>query len=198
MKCPRLVRAFFALSVTTASVASALGAWPASLSAAASDDRETTAALLKEIDASPKKALVAELVTRSRSASDRAAKLREKGDEPHARLADGLAKTWAEAARDTLRAVAAEERGLGAQRDAVDAGAQADRERALLEEAMAQVGRLKAQLEPLEKPSKEAPARTSKAANDETKDAAAPKASSAKKDGKTPKKNASDKDGGAP
>ena len=136
--------------------------------AAAPDDRSVTEEALREVERSPKKDVAAEMTARSRAALDRAAKLRAAGDEPHARLADGLAKTWAEAARDILRAVDVEEKAQAARRAATDAGTVAERERALLEEGIAQSGRLKAQLESTERESKEQPARTSAAANDAT------------------------------
>jgi hypothetical protein len=89
--------------------------------------------------------------------------MRSAGDESHARIADSVARTWAEAARDVVRAVEVEERAAVARRAATDAGAQAERERALLEEAIAQSGRVRAQLDALERESKEQPARTSMA-----------------------------------
>ena len=136
--------------------------------AAGSDDRAAAEAVLREVEASPKKDVAAEMTTRSRGALDRAAKLRAAGDEAHARLADGLAKTWAETARDVVRAVDVEEKAQTSRRAATDAGVLADRERALLEEGIAQSGRVRAQLEAVERESKEQPARTSAAANADT------------------------------
>ena len=115
------------------------------------------------------------MTARSRAALERAAKLRAAGDEPHARLADGLAKTWAEAARDVLRAVEVEEKSQATRRAATDAGLVAERERALLEEGIAQSGRLRAQLESTEREAKEQPARTSAAANTDVADGGAPR-----------------------
>lgn len=132
------------------------------------DDRATTDALLREAEGSKKKDVALEMIARSRAALERAARLRASGDEPHARLADGLARTWAEAARDVIRAVEVEERAQAARRGATDAGAMAERERALLEEGIAQTGRLEAQLDAAERESKEQPARTSAAAGAET------------------------------
>jgi len=129
------------------------------------DDRAAAEATLKDVEASPKKDVAAELVARSRASLERAARLRSGGDEPRARLADALARTWAEAARDVVRAVDVEERAQAARRAATDAGATAERERALLEEGIAQSGRIRAQLEAAEKETKETPARTSTAAN---------------------------------
>jgi hypothetical protein len=145
--------------------------------AAGPDDRAATEALLREVEASPKRDVGAEPIARSKAALERATRLRAAGDEPHARLADGLAKTWAEAARDVVRAVDVEERAQASRRGATDAGVVAERERALLEEGIAQSGRLRAQLESAERESKEQPARTSKIANSDVADGgAAPRA----------------------
>jgi hypothetical protein len=133
--------------------------------AAGPEDRPATEAVLREVEASPKMDIATEMIARSKAALEQAARLRAAGDEPHARLADGLAKTWADAARDVVRAVDVEERAQAARRAATDAGVVAERERALLEEGIAQSGRLRAQLESAERESKEQPARTSKVAN---------------------------------
>jgi hypothetical protein len=154
--------------------------------AAGPDDRAATEAVLREVEASPKRDVVSEMVVRSKAALERATRLRAAGDEAHARIADGLAKTWAEAARDVVRAVAVEERAQAARRQATDAGVVAERERALLEEGIAQSGRLRAQLESAERESKEQPARTSKVANsdlDAGPRAASPRAASPKDGG---------------
>lgn len=127
-------------------------------------ERTTAETLLREVDASPQKEVARDYVARSRAALDRAARLRSAGDETHARLADSLARAWAEAARDLTRAAATEQSAATLRRDANDAGVIADRERALLEEAIAQSGRLRAQLEAHEREGKEQPARTSTAA----------------------------------
>jgi len=153
------------------------------------DERAAAESVLKEIEASPRKDAAGELITRSRAALDRAAQLRAGGDESHARLADRLARTWAEAARDVVRAAVVEESAAAARRGATDAGTLADRERALLEEAIAQSGRLRAQLDSVERDGKEQPARTSSAAAD----AGAAGASAPRK---TPPASAND--GGAP
>ncbi|HSO36890.1 MAG TPA: hypothetical protein VLT33_30395 [Labilithrix sp.] len=158
------------LGALTAATALAIGVVAA---AAGTDDRGATDAVLREVEASPKKDVVSEMIARSRAAQDRAAKLRASGDETHARLADGLAKTWAEAARDVVRAADVEERAQAARRAATDAGLVAERERALLEEGIAQSGRVKAQLEAVERDAKEQPARTSAAANADTDGGAA-------------------------
>ena len=161
------------------------------VAAAAPDDRTATEEALRDVERSPRKDIAAEMTTRSRAALERAEKLRAAGDEPHARLAEGLAKTWAEAARDVLRAVEVEERSQMARRAATDAGSVAERERALLEEGTAQSGRLRAQLASAERDAKEQPARTSAAANADAADGGAPR--------RAPKvPPAAARDGGAP
>ncbi len=166
-----------AIVLGAGSLLGALGLLGASVAAAAGpDDRAATETVLREVEASPKKDVAAEMIARSKAALDRAARLRAAGDEPHARLADGLAKTWADAARDVLRAVDVEARAEAARRGATDAGVVAERERALLEEGIAQSGRLRAQLESAERESKEQPARTSKVANSDVADGGAPRA----------------------
>jgi hypothetical protein len=140
---------------------------------------------LREVEASPKKEVASELVARSRAALERGGRMRSAGDEAHARVADSVARTWAEAARDVARAAVVEARSAEARRGATDAGALADRERAQLEEAIAQSGRLRAQMESAERDGKEQPARTSAAANSDAGTRA-------------PSKPANTKDGGAP
>ena len=172
------------------------------LAMAAGDDRGAAEAVLKEVEASPRKDVAGELVARSRAALDRAASLHGSGDEGHAKLAERLARTWAEAARDVVRAAVVEESAAAARRGATDAGALADRERALLEEAIAQSGRLRAQLDAVERESKEQPVRTSTAAADTKAGTRAPAKASAPnvKDGGAPPSTSGTKpaaDGGA-
>lgn len=163
----------------------------------AGDDRAAAESVLKELEASPRNPVATELVARSRAALERGAKLRSSGDEAHAKLADNLARTWAETARDVVRAAVVEESAAAARRGATDAGALADRERALLEEAIAQSGRLRAQMDVVERENKDQPARTSMAANSDA--GARPKPAPGAKDGgaPTPKTPASVTDGGA-
>lgn len=156
------------------------------VAAAGNDDRGVAETALKEVAASPKKDAASELVARSKAALDRGAQLRTKGDEKHALLADGVARTWAEAARDAVKAATVEEAAAKARNDATDAGLVADRERALLEEAVAQSGRLRAQLESGTK-DKETPARTSAQASSDAGAKPTPKsAPKAKADGGAP------------
>src|SRR5215467_12093053 len=124
----------------------ALAAVPYAL-AQGGDDRAATQAILAQLDRdSAHKTLLADPLRRAHDALERATRMRNAGDEAHARIADGLARQWAEAARDLVRAADAENHASDARRDALDAGAQAERERALLEEALARAGRLRAQI----------------------------------------------------
>ncbi|MBX3206636.1 MAG: hypothetical protein KF764_16300 [Labilithrix sp.] len=164
---------------------------------AAGDDRAAAEAMLKDVEASPRKDAAGDLVTRSRAALERGASLRSSGDEAHARLADSLARTWAEAARDVARAAAVEQSAAAHRRSATDAGVLADRERALLEEAIAQSGRLRAQLDSAQRDAKEQPARTSTTAASDAgarAPAKAPAAAGGKESAPAPKTTA---DGGA-
>jgi hypothetical protein len=128
------------------------------------DDRAATESMLQEAEREPaRKAATADVVRRAREAIERATRLRSAGDETHAKLADGLAKELAETARDLGRTVDAERQAADARRGALDAGAQAERERALLEEGIAQNGRLRAELAEAERTGKEAPLKTNAA-----------------------------------
>lgn len=148
------------------------------------DDRAIAEATVKEVEAAPSgKALAGEPLARAHEALDRAQRLRDVRDEPRARLADGLARTWAETARDVVKAAEAEARAKKAREESVDAGAQVDRERALLEEGLGQAGRLAAQLEALEREAKHGPDRTSNVASDAGAPSKGP-ASAPKKDAK--------------
>lgn len=158
-------------SAKSALLVLAAGLFVAAAAYAGPDDRAAAESAVRELEASPKKAVAAEMTARAKTALDRGAKLRAAGDETHARLADTLARTWADAARESVRAAELEEKAFEARRDASDAGARADRERALLEEAIAQSGRLRAQLGALEHEAP--PSRTSDAGAAKPKDGGA-------------------------
>jgi hypothetical protein len=123
------------------------------------DDRVTAEALLVPIEHDAAHASVtADAVKQARASLERARRMRDATDEPHARLAEALGRLWAEVARDLVRAADAEQAATTARLAADDAGAQAERERALLEEAIATQGRLRAELDALQ--SKSTPDRT--------------------------------------
>lgn len=124
--------------------------------AAGNDDRaaaETLASQLEHDDAH--KALITDSLARARAALERGTRMRAAGDEPHARIADGLAREWAEMARDLARAADAERRANDARKDSLDAGAQLERERAMLEESVTRTGRLRAELAAAEREAKD-------------------------------------------
>ncbi len=94
--------------------------------------------------------LVKDPVKRSRDLLERAHRMRTAGDEVHARLAEAAALQWARVAQDMLRTADAESTAQTARVKALDASASSERERALLEQQLAQNGRLQAELRALE------------------------------------------------
>lgn len=157
------------------------------------DERTRAESTLRELDASPNRALAREAIDRARAALARGDRLRQEGDAAHARLADGAALAWAQMGRDLVRAVEVEARAAAYRRDTADAGRDAEQQRALLEEEIAKNGRLRAQLKALEDGAAEPAARTSAAA----RRAPAPKPPGAP--GRAPAPGAAAaRDGGAP
>lgn len=130
-------------------------------SALAAPEGASAEAILRTLEADRDDAeRTTETRKRARIALERATRFRETGDETRARLAEGLALRTAELARDQARTLRIEKNTDLALRAAQDAGAQVDRERALVEEALAQGGRLRAQLEALAAEKKREPERT--------------------------------------
>ncbi|WP_394828363.1 hypothetical protein [Pendulispora albinea] len=128
-------------------------------------DRARAESLVSELEAdAAHKALTAEVVRRARQYLEQGDKLRAGGDEAHAKLADVVAREWAEVGRDLVRTVELERRAIEARHTADDAGAEVERERALLDEAIAQNGRLRAQVESAEREKKQEPEKTSASA----------------------------------
>ena len=123
------------------------------------DDRATAEALLLPVEHDPVHASVtADAVKEARASLERGRRMRDANDEPRARLAEALGRRWAEVARDLVRAAEAEQAATAARLAADDAGARAERERSLLEEAIATKGRLQAELDAVQ--SRSAPERT--------------------------------------
>lgn len=117
--------------------------------------------ILKEIEAraarDPKTAAVVKAPVESAGkALERAHGARTAGDVAHARLLDGLALEWAEAARDLERAAAAEEVAQSSAKNARDVATQVERARTLLEETQARRGRAAAELSKAEADAKDA------------------------------------------
>ncbi len=122
------------------------------LALAGPEDRTVAESILVKLDAdAAHKSVTSDASARAHAALERATRMRASGDEPHARLADGLAREWAELGRDLVATADLEKKSADARRNATDAGAHAERERALLEEGIAQNGRLRAQLEAAER-----------------------------------------------
>jgi len=111
------------------------------------DDRAVADAIVRQLEAdAAHRPATAEALQRSKQALERGTRLRAAGDEAHAKAADGLAREWAETARDLVRAVDAEAAASESRRKAVEAQAALERAKAQVEEAIARVGRLKAEL----------------------------------------------------
>jgi len=168
MRFPGWSRASRRLSLVA--LALVLSAGVVHVASAKEDDRAVAESALKEAEASPRgKEIAKEPIQRAREALERAQRLRDVRDEPRARLCDGLARTWAETARDVVKAAELEARAGAARSLALDAGAQVERERAQLEEGLGQEGRLRAQIEAIEHETKRGPDRTSAIAKDDKK-----------------------------
>ncbi len=128
---------------------------PRPTSAQGGDDHAVAEGMVKLMEGdAPHAAVAAEALANARAALERATRLRAAGDEAHAKAADGLAREWAETGRDIARAADAEAAAAQMRRKAVDAQAHLERTRALVEEGIARVGRLTAELDQIERPAK--------------------------------------------
>jgi hypothetical protein len=117
------------------------------LALAAGDDRAAAESAIAELEKDPKtKELTADAVSHARTALERAHRMRVGGDEKHARLAEGLALEWAQVGQTLARAADVEVKAKDARQAALDAGARVDRERAMVEQQLAENGRLQAEL----------------------------------------------------
>lgn len=121
----------------------------ATASAQQVSDRVVAEQILAELAQTPEadRAAIDATVAKAKKALDRATSARGGGDVRGGEMLEGLAREWAETARDVLRASAAEADAGAVQAAAADAGVQAERARALLEEAIARKGRAEAELE---------------------------------------------------
>jgi hypothetical protein len=140
MKRSRLV---FALVVALA--AASLWAY------AGNDDRAVAQQAIADLEKDAHtKELCADPLEKARTALERGHRMRTAGDDKHARLAEGLALEWTRVAQELARADALETRAASARTLATDAGARVERERATLEQQLAENGRLQAELAKLE------------------------------------------------
>ena len=118
---------------------------------AAGDDRSAAESTIADLERDPKtKELTADAVKRARTALERARRMHDAGDDRHARLAEGLALEWARVGETLVRAAQVESKAREARLSALDAGAKVDRERAMVEQQLAENGRLQSELSRLE------------------------------------------------
>jgi hypothetical protein len=136
-----LVIACACLGVFAGATSAALGA------RADGDDRAAAEALVVPMQRATPDPATIEAVARARDALEQSTRLRAAGDEAHAKAADGLAREWAETARDLAQAAAAEKQAVERRRRAIQAQAQLERTRALVEDGIARLGRIRAELE---------------------------------------------------
>jgi hypothetical protein len=125
--------------------------------ARADDDRAAAQSLIASGAALGPANVTGPALSAANDAIERATRLRAAGDETHARVADGLAREWAETARDLASAAAAEKMAEDRKRQAIQARAQLQRTKALVEEGIARLGRLRAELDAASGPVKRAP-----------------------------------------
>jgi hypothetical protein len=120
----------------------------ASRDARADDDGVAATALVQQLERdSAHSSIAASAIANVKEALERAVRLRAVADEPHAKTADGLAREWAEMARDLARAADAEKTAWDVKRKAEDAQARLERSRVLVEEGIARVGRMRSELD---------------------------------------------------
>lgn len=118
---------------------------------AGESDRAAAETTLASVEKDPTTTeLIADAVKKSRDALERGRRMRAAGDEKHAKLADGLALEWALVAQELARTAQAERHVRDVSMAGADAGARADRERTLLEQRLAENGRLSAEAARLE------------------------------------------------
>jgi len=111
------------------------------------DDRTVTKTLVLQLEGDSAHASVTgDALRRAKVALERATRFRGAEEGARARLAEGVAREWAEAARDLVSAADAEASAAQVRRKAVDAQERLERSRVLVEEEIARVGRLDAQL----------------------------------------------------
>jgi hypothetical protein len=130
---------------------------PAAAGAQGNDDRSVAEALVKQLEQdAAHKSVLADALRNANEALERARRMHAAGDEGHARDAEGLAREWAETGRDLARAAQAEATAADLRQKALDAQAKLERERALVEEGIARVGRLTAELNHAQAPTRQA------------------------------------------
>lgn len=139
---------------------------PAETPPAPPGDGANAQGILRELEAKAAKdqdvaKVIAEPVKNAKRALERAHGARTAGDTAHAKMLDGVALEWAEAARALDRAAAAERVSTAASQKANEAQTKAERARALLEETQARRGRAAAELAKAEADAKDASKKSS-------------------------------------
>ena len=118
---------------------------------ASADDRSAAEQGVAELEKDAhQKELCADPIAKAKAALERGTRMRAGGDDRHAKLADGLALDWTRVAQELARADALETRAQNSRTLATDAGARVERERATLEQQLAENGRLQAELAKIE------------------------------------------------
>ena len=128
---------------------------------AAPGDGQAAEKLIGEIEARAAKdpalaKVVAEAIESAKKALQRAHGMRASGDDAHARMVDGVALEWAQAADALGEAARAEAAALAKMKKAQDTSERAERARALLEETQARKARAAAELEKVQADAKDA------------------------------------------
>ena len=116
---------------------------------AQSDKAITEQILAGAGSSSAEAALLRAPLDEAKKALQRADGARKSGDVPHAELLEGLAREWAETARDLARAASIESDAGALESAAAQANLRSEKARALLEEAISRRGRAEAELEKL-------------------------------------------------
>jgi hypothetical protein len=136
------------------------GAMPTETPPSPPGDGATAQTILREIELKDRAdtetaRVTAESIAAVKMALEHAYGARAAGDEAHARLHDGIALEWAQAAKDLDRAAGAERVAQAASQKAYEAQTKAERARALLEETQARRGRTAAELQRFEAEAKD-------------------------------------------
>ncbi len=126
--------------------------------AAQSDDRARASSALQQLRTVPAHARLAnEPIRQAEHALRRADETRAAGDKVHPPELEAMAREWAEAGVDLVRAAEAEKKLSDVQHEVADIETKTTRARALLEETIARRGRAQANLDELEPKKKTAP-----------------------------------------
>ena len=128
---------------------------------ATDDDHAAAERIVADLEHdSAHKLLTQDAVAHAKQALERSLRMRQAGDDARAREVDALARGWAELGRDLAQTADTEARAGALRAAANDAGAHAERERALLEETIMRNARMKAEIQNAEREETQAPTHT--------------------------------------